>query len=150
MKEEAKSRKGQGRTLKHGGYSWLAKKHLAPDKRYILTYLGKVRHNLEAELGPMTESMNIITDRILEKLGYLALVQDAAWKAEPILVEDGIVKLQPALGKSYLAFSNSVRLDLEKLIEMSKEPKAKLLDMASELVEIGKEGKENAGTDKKR
>ncbi|MBA7476911.1 hypothetical protein ES707_12307 [subsurface metagenome] len=144
MKEESKDRKGRGHALRHGGYAWLNKKKLSPDKKYILVYLGKIRKNLEVELGPMTESMNLILDRIIEKLGYLSLIQEAAWNAEPIIIEKGIVKLQPCLGSSYLAYSNSIRLDLEKLIELSKQPKTKLLDMASELVEVGKKEKENA------
>jgi hypothetical protein len=136
MKEEAEKRKGRGKTLKHGGYAWLTQRELPPDKKHVLVYLGKVRHNLECELGPMTEAMSLILDRVLEKLGYLSLIQEKVWEEEPIIIENGIVALQPALGKNYLAFSNSVRLDLEKLIELSKEPKNKIFDMAHEMQKI--------------
>ena len=105
--------KPKGRPARHGAYSLIVKAGGAPEHRaYLRAFLAEAREGLLADLGP-TPSMaqRIILDRAISKVAVLRIFEEHS--AENGVFIDG--QLSPVLGKNYLAYSNSLRLDLEAL-----------------------------------
>lgn len=100
-----------GKAVTHGGYSFLATGKLPQHRRYILRYLSACRDGLIYDLGgedQMTTAQLIIVDRVIGKLGISRLIEEHC-------KENGAIRgqeLAPVLKQSYLAYSNSLRLDL--------------------------------------
>lgn len=119
MKSKDKSRlKGKlksGGQVKHGGYSYLVKGELPENRKYILRYLTAAREGLVRDLGPTEEDLTtaqlILIDRVVSKLGVVRCIEEYV-REHTVMVGENVA---PALGKSYLAYSNSVRLDLCEL-----------------------------------
>lgn len=107
--------KSGGQTIKHGGYSYLVKGQLPEHRKYILRYLTAVREGLISDFGPTEERLTtaqiVLIDRITTKLGVIRCIEEYIRETSVMKGED----VAPALGKSYLAYSNSVRLDLCEL-----------------------------------
>ena len=104
-----------GRKVKHGGFSYLATGKLPEDRRYILQYLTAARENLIRDIGPTEEDLTaaqiILIDRIITKLGVIRCIEEH-------IRENSVMKghdLARCLQSSYLAYNNSVRLDLQAL-----------------------------------
>jgi hypothetical protein len=101
----------------HGGYSFIVKGVLPEHRRYLLSYLIAARENIITDHGGqdrMSAAQIIILDRAIGKLGVCRLMEEFAR-------ENGIMssgELIPCLKKNYLAFSNSLRRDLEVLKEL--------------------------------
>ena len=104
-----------GRPPKHGGYSYLTKGILPENRRHVRKYLSEVRECLVADLGPeekdLSTAQRILIDRITCKLGVLRCVEEFL-KERSIMQGD---ELAPSLKNHYLAYSNSIRLDLVAL-----------------------------------
>lgn len=111
----SKRLKRGGQRVKHGGYSFLVKGELPENRKYILRYLTAARENLVRDLGPteqdLTAAQIIIIDRIVTKLGVVRCIEEHIRETS---VMDGH-KLAPSLRQSYLAYNNSIRLDLQSL-----------------------------------
>lgn len=104
-----------GGQAKHGGYTFLAKGTLPENRKYILRYLSAAREGLVRDIGLVEEQLStaqiIIIDRVISKLGVIRCIEEH-------IKETGVIKgddVAPSLKASYLAYSNSIRLDLERL-----------------------------------
>jgi len=104
-----------GKRKKHGGYAYLSKGTIPENRAYIERYLTGVREGLINDLGPeekdLTAAQIIIIDRVVTKLGVIRCIEEH-------IRENSVMKghdLAPSLRKSYLAYNNSVRLDLTAL-----------------------------------
>ncbi len=114
MPESLTVRLKPGRRIKHGGYSFLSQGKLPADRAYIERYLTACRLGLIADLGgdqSLSTSQAILIDRIISKLGVIRCIEEYIRENSVIVGQE----LAPALKASYLAFSNSIRLDLQAL-----------------------------------
>jgi len=112
-KKKKKSRRG--RPPKHGGYSLLTKGELPENRKYIRQYLTEIREGLIEDIGPrerdLTTAQKVLIDRIVSKLGIVRCIEEH-------IRENAVMtghELAPSLRKSYLAYNNSIRLDLQAL-----------------------------------
>lgn len=104
-----------GKKSTHGGYSFLTTGRLPEHRREVERYLTMVREGLirdiAGEEGDLTAAQLILLDRVISKVGLLRCMEEHVREA-------GIFKgqeLAPALKKSYISYSNSLRLDLQAL-----------------------------------
>lgn len=120
MSSEDKTRlitklKSGGQKVKHGGYSFLVKGELPENRKHVLKYLTAARENLIKDLGPTEEDLTaaqiILIDRIVTKLGVTRCIEEYIRQNTVMEGKD----LAPSLRKSYLAYNNSIRLDLQAL-----------------------------------
>ncbi|UCG11521.1 MAG: hypothetical protein JSU72_13395 [Deltaproteobacteria bacterium] len=75
-----------------------------------------IRRNMIGDLGgeaSLSQKQWILLDRVLEKLIFLHRVGE--WSLEQDCIVDAKGELLPCLGKSYIAFNNALRLDLQAL-----------------------------------
>ena len=107
--------KSGGQKVKHGGYSFLVKGELPENRKHVLRYLTAARENLIKDLGPEEENLTaaqiILIDRIVTKLGVTRCIEEYIRQNTVMEGKD----LAPSLKKSYLAYNNSIRLDLQAL-----------------------------------
>lgn len=107
--------KREGGKIKHGGYSFIAKGELPEHRRYLLKYLSSAREGLIRDLGPteadLTTAQIIIIDRIVTKLGVIRCIEEHI-RENSVMVGHN---LAPALSANYIAYNNSIRIDLDKL-----------------------------------
>jgi len=117
MINESKSKltiklKRGGQKIKHGGYSFLVKGELPENRKHVLRYLTAARENLIRDLGPAEEDLTtaqiIIIDRIVSKLGVIRCIEEHI-RENSVMVGH---TLASSLKASYLAYNNSIRLDL--------------------------------------
>jgi hypothetical protein len=110
-----KQKKKRGRPPKHGGYSLLVKGELPENRKHIREYLTGVREGLILDLGPTEENLTaaqiILIDRVVTKLGVIRCIEEHIRENSVMRGHD----LAPCLRSSYLAYNNSVRLDLQAL-----------------------------------
>jgi len=124
-------RLGSGRpAIKHGGYSLMVRSGDLPERRsYLRTYLTRVRAGLIRDLGPTEEDLStaevILVDRIVSKLSILRCVEE---HVREVGVFDKGGELVPVLGRNYLSWANSIRLDLQAL-GIDKRAGADVLDL---------------------
>lgn len=114
-KLSAKLERGGRRPQKHGGYSFLTTGELPEQRTYILKYLIAVRDGLIRDLGPTEHDLStaqiVLIDRVTTKLGVIRCVEEHIRENSVMLGDD----LAPSLKASYLAYNNSLRLDLQAL-----------------------------------
>ena len=112
---ENKQKKKRGRPPKHGGYSLLTKGELPENKKHIRAYLTGAREGLIQDLGPtekdLTMAQIVLIDRVVTKLGVIRCIEE--YIRENTVFEGK--RLSPCLRESYLAYNNSIRLDLAAL-----------------------------------
>jgi hypothetical protein len=105
----------RGRPPKHGGYSLLSRGEIPENRRYIAKYLSEVREGLIEDLGPSEEDLStaqrVLINRVISKLGVIRCVEEYIKENSVIVGND----LAPSLKASYLAYNNSIRLDLQAL-----------------------------------
>jgi hypothetical protein len=110
-----KFKRGGRRPQKHGGYSYLTTGQLPENRSHILKYLMAVRQGLIRDLGPSESDLStaqiVLIDRVTTKLGVIRCVEEYIRENSVIVGND----LAPSLKASYLAYSNSLRLDLQAL-----------------------------------
>ena len=129
-----------GGQVKHGGSSFMVKGTLPENRKYILRYLTAARENLVKDLGPtendLTTAQIIIIDRIVSKLGVVRCIEEYIAENSVMIGQE----LAPALKASYLAYNNSVRLDLTALgINVKKSDE--VLDVQSYIKEFDEDKK---------
>jgi hypothetical protein len=129
-KQAKDKRKGKpGRPPSHGGYSLIIRAGELPKRRtYIRAYLQKTYDDLTRDLGPreedLTAAQRVLCDRAVSKLAVIRCIEEH-------VKETGVFKgkeLSPVLAKSYVTYTNSLRLDLEAL-GIDKRAAAKVLDI---------------------
>jgi len=143
MNNESKSKltiklKRGGQKIKHGGYSFMVKGELPENRKHVLRYLTAARENLVKDLGPTEENLTaaqiIIIDRIVSKLGIVRCIEEH-------IRENSVMRghnVAPSLKTSYLAYNNSIRLDLQAL-GIEKTSRGKLMTAAELAEEIVKD-----------
>jgi hypothetical protein len=111
----SKKLKRGGQKIKHGGYSFLVKGELPENRKYVLRYLTAARENLIQDLGPteqdLTAAQIILIDRVITKLGIVRCIEEHIRETSVMQGHN----LAPSLRQSYLAYNNSIRLDLQSL-----------------------------------
>lgn len=104
-----------GKKRSHGGYAYLTTGKLPVHRKYIEKYLTAVRNGLVRDLGPtehdLTTAQIVIIDRIVSKLGIIRCIEEHT-RENSVMIGSN---LAPALGQSYLAYDNSIRLGLTAL-----------------------------------
>lgn len=118
MSENTTKKKGKskrGRPPKHGGFSLLVKGELPENRKYIRKYLTAVREGLIQNLGPtegdLTTAQTVLIDRVVTKLGVIRCIEEYI-RENTVMIGD---RLSASLRESYLAYNNSIRLDLQVL-----------------------------------
>ena len=110
-----KFKRGGKRPKSHGGYSYLTTGKLPENRTYILKYLMAVRQGLIRDLGPTENDLStaqiVLIDRVTTKLGVIRCVEEHI-RENSVMQGDA---LAPSLKASYLAYNNSLRLDLQAL-----------------------------------
>jgi len=108
-------KRGGRRPRSHGGYSFLTKGELPENRAYILKYLMAAREGLVRDLCPTENDLSaaqiILIDRVTTKLGIVRCIEEHIRERSVMVGED----LAPSLRASYLAYNNSIRLDLQAL-----------------------------------
>jgi hypothetical protein len=134
-------KRGGRRPRSHGGYSYLTTGALPEQRAIVLKYLMAVRLGLVRDLGPTEEDLStaqiILIDRIATKLGVIRCVEEHI-REKSVMVGDD---LAPSLKTSYLAYNNSLRLDLQAL---GLEKKGEAILTPYEIVEREKSTKEKS------
>jgi hypothetical protein len=110
------SKKKPGRPPQSGAYSLIVKAGELPKRRtYLRVYLQATRNGLIEDLGPreadLTTAQRVLIDRTVSKLAIIRCIEE-------YIKETGVFRkawLSPVLEKSYVAYTNSLRLDLEAL-----------------------------------
>jgi hypothetical protein len=132
-------KKGGRRPRSHGGYSYLTTGALPEHRSNILGYLMAVRQGLIQDLGPTENDLStakiVLIDRITTKLGVIRCVEEHI-RENSVMVRD---ELAPSLKASYLAYNNSLRLDLQAL---GLEKKGEAILTPFEIVEREKRAEE--------
>lgn len=120
MNEKALRKKAgrkPGSKVTHGAYSLIAKPGgpLPSKRRYIERWLSEVRAGMIRDLGPGEKDLStgqaILIDRVIGKLGVLRCIEEHV-RERGVMKGEGLPDL---LGKHYLGWANSLRLDLMAL-----------------------------------
>ena len=104
----------QVKPKRHGGYSLIVAGEDEKHRAYLLRHLTECREGICRDLGgevSMTMAQVILVDRVVSKLGIVRCIEE-------YVRENGIFdekRLAPTLKESYLAYSNSIRLNLQAL-----------------------------------
>ena len=101
----------QIRAKRHGAYSFIVRGELPIHRAYLLRYLTECRQGLINDLGgskKLSTGQTILIDRVIGKLGISRLIEEHCKENGAIIGKE----LAPVLKQSYLAYSNSLRLDL--------------------------------------
>jgi len=112
-KLEKKLPRGRRREV-HGGYSFLASGKLPEHRVYLLQYLTNSRQGLLDDLGGednLSTAQVVLINLVISKLGCLRCIEEHV-RENSVMVGNMIA---PSLKSAYLAFSNSLRLDLQAL-----------------------------------
>jgi len=132
-------KRGGRRPRAHGGYSFIAQGALPEHRSNILRYLMAVRQGLIQDLGPTENDLStakiVLIDRITTKLGVIRCVEEHIRENSVMAGDD----LAPSLKASYLAYNNSLRLDLQAL---GLEKKGEAILTPYEIVEREKRAEE--------
>lgn len=88
-----------------------------PERRtYLRAYLTEVREGLVKDLGPLeadlTAAQVVLIDRTISKLSIIRCIEEHV-RERGVFTKAG--ELDSVLSKSYLAWANSIRLDLQAL-----------------------------------
>ena len=114
-KSPKKARKRGRPRLKHGGYSLLSRGELPENRKHVRQYLTEIREHLIADLAAreedLTAAQRLLVDRIICKLGVSRCIEEHI-RESSVMVEGD---LAPSLKAHYLAYQNSIRLDLQAL-----------------------------------
>jgi len=116
VKKTGKKRgRKSGTPLSHGAYSLMATGEYPDSRKDVSRWLGVVRRTMIHDLGPtesdLTAAQLVLIDRAIGKLGVIRCVEEHVRKTG--VIQNGNVA--PVLRDVYLAYSNSLRLDLMAL-----------------------------------
>jgi len=108
---KSKRKYPQIRNKRHGAYSFITTGQLPQNRPYLLKYLTDCREGLISDLGGgerLSTAQTILIDRVISKLGCIRCIEEHVKEIGAIRDQE----LAPILKASYLAYSNSLRLDL--------------------------------------
>lgn len=133
-----------GKRKRHYGYSFLSRGELPEHRAYIEKYLTWARESLIGNLGPTEEDLTgaqiILIDRVVTKLGVIRCIEEHI-RDNSVMVG---ANLAPSLRASYLAYNNSIRLDLQAL-GIDKKKGDEVLDLHAYIKEKDKNRGEDNG-----
>jgi len=136
-KEKLKIKLSPGKRQTHGGYSFLRTEGLPVTRRHIENFLTAARLGLINDLAGSEQDLStgqiILIDRIISMLGVVRCIEEYIRENTILKGED----LSPSLKSSYLAYNNSIRLNLQALGIKSKK--------AEGIMELGKYVEEKYG-----
>lgn len=120
-----------GRPPRHGAYSLMVRAgDLPKNRRYLRAYLNSVRLDLIRDLGPLeddlTTAQKVLIDRSLCILSIIRCIEEYVMETSVIRGRD----VAPVLRTTYLAYSNSLRLNLQALGIETKKSK-EILDLGA-------------------
>ena len=122
-------KRGGKRPKSHGGYSFLTTGQLPEHRANILKYLIAVRQGLIQDFGPTENDLStaqiVLIDRVTTKLGVIRCVEEHL-RENSVMVGDD---LAPSLKASFLAYNNSIRLDLLSLEGLGVKKANEILDL---------------------
>jgi len=143
MVENKVKRKGPGRPkTRHGGFSYLVTGKLPANRGYLRRFLENTREGLIRDYGPtegdLSTAQLVMIDRIITALGVCRCIEEKAR-------EDGVFHLvfdakgtdakgkilKGSLGDRYIAFQNTIRLNLKELNNLAKREDTKTIDVTS-------------------
>lgn len=111
-----------GANLTHGAHAFNRTGQLPPGSEDVKAELKEFYEGIIALYcsdGPNAHQEELL-QRATHKLGFCLLCEKEAWKKGPMYRnEKGQAELLPLLGKQYIAYSNSFRLLLRELREIS-------------------------------
>ncbi len=111
-----------------------------PERRaYLRAYLTEVREGLVNNLGPLEADLAtaqvVLIDRVISKLSIIRCIEEHV-REKGVFTKAG--ELDSVLSKSYLAWANSIRLDLQAL-GLDKKAGEKILSPLEVAAEIDRE-----------
>ncbi len=96
----------------HGGFSFLTHGRLPDHRVELRRYLSACRNGLIEDLGgDLSTQETILVDRSISLLGVIRCIEE--YSKEQGVFNNG--KLQPALGKNYISYTNSLKQILSLL-----------------------------------
>lgn len=114
MSDSKRKNYPQVRPKRHPGFSFIVAGETTKHRTYLLKYLSACRQGLVDDLGGeknLSMAQIILTDRVVSKLGIIRCIEEYS-------KESGVFQGQqiaPPLRENYLAYSNSIRMDLVAL-----------------------------------
>ncbi len=144
-KEENKPYKSKGgRPYRHGGFSISLRDEILKDNPRIRRYLADTRVGLARDIAggedSLSEMQRVMIDRVISKLAVCRLIEAYIEKYGAFRQDRfkrKILELEPCLGNSYLAYSNSIDRALVAL-GLSKKEAARVMTPAELILEVGK------------
>jgi hypothetical protein len=138
VKKKGKKRgRKSGGPISHGAYSLLATGEYPESRKDVARWLGVVRRCMIHDLGPteadLTAAQLVLIDRVIGKLGVIRCVEEYVRKTG--IMQGGA--LAPILRNNYLAWTNSLRLDLMAL-GIAKQRSGEVLDVHEYIEEFDK------------
>jgi len=117
----------------HGGFSFLTHGKLPEHRVELRRYLSACRNGLIEDLGgDLSTQETILIDRCISLLGVIRCIEE--YSKEQGVFNNG--KLQPALGKHYISYTNSLKQILSLLgIESRTEDKVLTMAELSKVIE---------------
>ena len=110
----------------HGGFSFLTHGRLPEHRVELRRYLSACRNGLIEDLGGyLSTQETILVDRCISLLGVIRCIEE--YSKEQGVFNNG--KIQPALGKHYISFTNSLKQILS-LLGIESRAEDKVLTMA--------------------
>ena len=107
------------KNIKHGIHTWLDKGRINPSIRghkKLQRYLEDMESQLkDMQGGSMTAAKQILIKSTIEAYGVILLASVYCKEAgilRPDKKKEGVIELQPVLGKQFLAFMNTIRQNL--------------------------------------
>lgn len=141
MAENKRKKRGPGRpTSRHGGYTYLITGKLPENRGYLRTFLEETREGLIRDYGPteagLSTAQRVLIGRIITALGVCRCIEEKA-------AEDGVFHLvfdskgrdnqghllRGSLGDRYIAFQNTIRLNLKELENLSRKEDSKTVNV---------------------
>jgi len=154
IEENRKQKSKGGRPFKHGAFSLSIRDELLRDNPRIRRYLMDTRAGLARDIAGsevlLSEMQRVMIDRVISKLAVCRLIEAYIEKYGAFRQDRfkrKILELEPCLGNSYLAYSNSIDRALVAL-GLSKREAARIMTPAELILEVGK-GSADAGSKSK-
>ena len=144
IEENRKQKSKGGRPFKHGAFSLSIRDELLRDNPRIRRYLMDTRTGLARDVAGsevlLSEMQRVMIDRVISKLAVCRLIEAYIEKYGAFRQDRfkrKILELEPCLGNSYLAYSNSIDRALVAL-GLSKREVGRIMTPAELIVEVGK------------
>jgi hypothetical protein len=114
-KEKKNKKERRGRPRKHGGFVYLQTGEIPERMTHIRQYISDIREGLILDIAGaenhLTTAQRVLIDRTIILIGVCRCIEE--WVKNTGVFVNG--KMEPSLSEKYIAFQNSIRLNLDKL-----------------------------------